>query len=276
MNYEELLQYIQEVSGNDFADVFKDAHVILHKASGDAYISNLNIVIGDNQDTTDALVVDALFHEMKDIFTRILLEQGIRVKDDVTQKQLTQMLSAVDMLIEYEHKEDIIQELESSIVDTEKFSRVLNIVTGIPSDSFSEMLLFLNPSLINRIREMMKYQIKIESNSERIAPYATTYGKFLKIHSEPCLSNQFAYDIDSIGLPYVTYTRILFGRYDQVYKDDMNSFAYALVGCALLAIDGYKDPMTIIAKTLEDNHMEVDVINKVTLIIRSILNEMQK
>jgi len=276
MNYDELYVYISEVAGNESADMFKEAHEVIHKTSGTAYIDNLNIVIQDHQDSSDTNIVTEVLQEMKEIFLRILLDQGIKCKDLSTLQQLTYIMDAFDKLIEYEHKDEIVRELESSIIETERLCKVFNIVTGRPHEVFSEPIQSINPSLVKRINEMMKYQIKLENNKDRIAPYAKTYGNFLKVHSGSDFSNQFAFDIDSIGLPFNTYTRIMFGRYELVFKENLDAFAYALVGCACIAIDAYTDPMSAIAKELESNHFDLDVINKVTLIVRKILNEMSK
>jgi hypothetical protein len=276
MNYDQMLVYINEVAGNETADMFKEAHEVIHKTSGTAYIDNLNIVIHDHQESSDANIVTEVLQELKEIFLRILLDQGIKCKDLSTLRDVTYIMDALDKLLEYEHKDEIMRELESSIIETEKLCKVFNIVTGRPHEVFSEPILSINPSLVRNIHERMKYEIKIEQNKDRIAPYAKTYGTFLKVHEGADFSNQFAYDIDSIGLPFSTYTRIMFGRYELSFKDNPQAFAYALVGCACIAIDAYADPITAISKELESAHFDLEVINKVTIIVRNILNEMSK
>ena len=207
MIYEELQNYLNEVSGPPLTALFDRAVELFELFELPEYMDTFDRTLGDYLSGSEQDSVDALTHVLISYLDALLNEHGVFTNDAATISFKLDLINGIYLLQHYDDWRSIGLIAMQPIAPMEVFAELMGLVIIHPVDTILPYLDSVEPSLISQINEELvaDHAAEIVAVTE-VQTQLDTYRKFkMRNRNEPLWADKFFTHTDVIGLPFHTY-----------------------------------------------------------------------
>ena len=207
MIYEELKNYLTEVSGSALTELFDRAVALFDLYELPEYMDTFDAVLGDHLSGNEQDSMDALTNTLISYLDKLLNEHGVFTNELASISFKLDLINGIYLLQHYEDWRSIAVIAMQTTSSMEIFSELMGLVINHTVDNILPYLDIVEDSLISTIKEELT-----EAKSEEIISVAEVqtqieaYRKFkMRNRNDALWADKFFTHTDAIGLPYHTY-----------------------------------------------------------------------
>lgn len=277
MIYAELKNLLSLTRSDNTVEVFDEAVSLFESMGQDDYMGIFEATINSLPDNTQEEITDSLLLDLHVLINNIFSVQGVTLKEDVLLSDKVKLARGLLDIFDYSDRTALMRIVETDQNPEEKLSELFGLVTPFDSSYTFELIEEVNPSVPERIKELVIEEVMLESYDAAMKEMVELYVKFKQnlMDSKPFYTDKHLSTTETIGRDYNTYLTDLLKNEaftslitsaetqpnlpdDQVYSE----ISKYLIGIACVSADGFTNPIETIRKHMSKVTNNVTVLSK--------------